>query len=516
MADDRRQRGRGRAGGRAGARTKAGGKSAPRRGGAGPQDAVHVADDATLQALLRQIDRGEADEARAERAARAAAEDEGPAEPVPWPEDDGVEYQPAPPPRVEVPRRFLADYYDDPGYKLRPWAVAGPSGPGGVGVIGRMRRAGEKIAVRVSVPLAHGYFGVPESGKTYMLGNLVELSILRTRYLNVLPVPGCAIAVYLRSAPQLLASVSPNRDERQIERLVYSYGSLPQGVGDVVWLTSPAEVAALRARHPQVQVHGLRSSCAELGLDNLRAALGIEPDDPSPYARQVDRLLQGLPEGFTYETLWEAAKEFGFRDEGVRRRVLQRLRTARRWIDDRRRLRSLLRPGRLIVVDLRGAWLGEEEAARLCGVLLDVLVLSQGAGREGPVGRLPLTLIFDEAQHFVRWPRLRDQLERLVRERRHYGVALGLGSQNPLALPTSLLGQLDGIGVFRHGSRRWNRHLAEECRAFEALTAEQTAAQDTGQMCFWSQNWEGGGGELGADNLVQLDIRPRLSHHGEV
>lgn len=444
------------------------------------------------------------------RAVAVPEEEPPPPPPLPFPEDDGVEYTPPPPPMVVLPELLRAAYYDEPGFVLRPFAVAGPLEPrGSMGVVGRMTRADEKIAVRVGAPLAYGYFGVPRSGKTYAMGNLIEVFTQRTPYLNAGITPGCAVVLYLRGSPQLLDAVYPNRDEADLEKLVCRYGSLPQGLQDVVWLTWSGNVARLRKEHPHLQVHGVRLSCAELGVDNLRTLLGIEPDDTSAYARQVNQLLAELPPGFEYEDLWEGAHQFPFRDEGVRRQVVEKLRAARGWIDDRRRLRDLVKPGRMLVVDLRGAWLSEEEMARLCGVVIDVLALPTA----GQARAFPLTLFFDEAHHFVIWPRLYRQLERLLRERRHLGVGVVLGSQDPLSVPASFLGQLDGIGVFRHGSRRWIRRLWDERGAFRALTAEMTAQLVHGQYFFWSDSWEGGDGEL-EDNLVLIQGRPRLSWHG--
>src|SRR5579872_6949955 len=79
-----------------------------------------------------------------------------------------AEYAPLPVPRLPLCVRLPAEFCHDPRFVLLPYVTAGTLSPGAhIGVLGRMVRAGEKLAVCYDHPFVHGYFGPPGQGKTY-------------------------------------------------------------------------------------------------------------------------------------------------------------------------------------------------------------------------------------------------------------------------------------------------------------------------------------------------------------
>ena len=76
-------------------------------------------------------------------------------------------------------------------------------------------------------PFAHGYFGPPNSGKSYIKGCHVENGLCRTPYLNRLPAPLCVVSVHYESGPgrvpDLLHSHLPNQSPDEVVHLGQSH-----------------------------------------------------------------------------------------------------------------------------------------------------------------------------------------------------------------------------------------------------------------------------------------------------
>src|SRR5262249_51999925 len=128
------------------------------------------------------------------------------------------------------------------------------------------------------------------------------------------------------------------------------------------------------------------------------------------------------------------------------------------------RLRDLVRPGRLLIFDLRDAWLAPRAALRLVQVVLDVLLSGEGGG--GRALPCNLLLCIDEAHKLLANPELRTLIEHVIRERRHLRVSVILSSQDPLSIPHSTLAELDSVGLFQTASARSIRHLAHDIAPF--------------------------------------------------
>src|SRR2546425_105805 len=78
----------------------------------------------------------------------------------------GPEYTPARLPPLPLRAPFSQP---SPRLPLSPYAIAGcRRRPRELGLVGRCTRAGEPIAVGLDDCFAHGYFGVPGAGKSYV------------------------------------------------------------------------------------------------------------------------------------------------------------------------------------------------------------------------------------------------------------------------------------------------------------------------------------------------------------
>src|SRR6185437_17070697 len=87
-----------------------------------------------------------------------------------------------------------------------------------------------------------------------------------------------------------------------------------------------------------------------------------------------------------------------------------RLDFAARFIDDSRSLRSLLKPGRLVIVDLRDEFVEKEQALGLFVSMLNVF-----AGSGIVAERFNKLIVFDEAHKYM-GSALSDQVIGVIRE----------------------------------------------------------------------------------------------------
>ncbi len=430
--------------------------------------------------------------------------------------DDGRPYAPQPLGPQPLCIALPAGWYDDPYYELSPYAYAGCDAlPRQFGVIGTCADSGELIASDFGGCFAHAFFGTPHSGKTYAEGVYLESALLHNPYQTRLPYPLCALSFGFgrhgggsHMAEQMVARY-PNHDPAEVRRLVHDHGTLPQGIEDVVGLTVSRQAGALREQHPHSQVLPLRFPCCQLGIDNLKRMMIMDDQAHTLMAEQVSELVDGLPHGFTKEDLIGRALRRRFAHKGIKRLVLKRLRLACQLIDDECDVRGLIRPGRLIAVELRDMWLPWTRAMKLFQVVLDVMVMGEGG--------LPcnLLLAIGEAHKFLKDPGVRETVEELIKERRHLGLSVVLSSQDPTAVPRSTLAEMDGVGLFRMDSERLVKHVGRDFVAFKQLTARDTAALKDGQMFFWSQKWHVPDAPGTLDGyLVKVQVRPRMSHHG--
>lgn len=80
----------------------------------------------------------------------------------------------------------------------------------------------------------------------------------------------------------------------------------------------------------------------------------------------------------------------------------QRLDLAASYIDDETRIKDLIRPGRLIIVDLRDEFVERDEALGLFVVLMELF--AEATDPKG--GRFNKLVVFDEAHKYIDSPSL--------------------------------------------------------------------------------------------------------------
>ncbi len=410
------------------------------------------------------------------------------------------------------------DWLEDPDFQLMPFVTAGTATPGRhIGVLGRMTRANEKLAVCYDRPFAHAYFGPPGFGKTYGDGCHIENVMIRTRYLNILKNRYCVISLSYEHGdshpPELLASRFPNRNVEEVESLLWNYGSETKGIKDGLCFTLEDKVRRHRKDYPHWQTHALKFRPCILGILGLKHLMGLSEEVETFYASQFEEMIRTLPPGFTIADIERGLATHPFQNKGVRKMLVQRFAMAKDYLDDNYPpLRSYIKAGRLILLDIRDGWISPQHAMRLFAAFNYVMFMS-GSREELPC---PLLLLVDETHKFTDHPVVANQIEYFVRERRHLNLSLILSSQDPMSLPRSVIGQLDVVGVYRVDTQRWLDYLGQEIAAFRGVSVTEFVNLKPGQLWLWARHWheESGLEEMSGNTLVCITVRPRMSQHG--
>ena len=144
----------------------------------------------------------------------------------------------------------------------------------------------------------------------------------------------------------------------------------------------------------------------------------------SLYIRQIGLVLKKLRGDLTLDALRDGVEHSGLSDH-LKGLALLRLRFAQEYIDDTRRLTDVLRPGRLVIVDLRDELVEKDEALGVFVVLLQMFAETTYDGRS-----FNKLVVFDEAHKYVDSPDLIGGLVEVVREMRHKGTSVLVASQD--------------------------------------------------------------------------------------
>jgi len=129
---------------------------------------------------------------------------------------------------------------------------------------------------------------------------------------------------------------------------------------------------------------------------------------------------------------------------------------------------TLIRPGRLVIVDLRDEFMEKDQALRLFVVLLELFAEVTFEGR-----KFNKLVVFDEAHKYIESPDLVAGLVEVVREMRHKGTSIMVASQDPPSLPVQLIELSSQIILHKFNSPAWLKHIQKANAALGGLIPER-------------------------------------------
>ena len=374
------------------------------------------------------------------------------------------------------------------------------------GVLGEV--AGRTVSLDLNETHTISLFGVQGGGKSYTLGSIIEAASLPAPPVNVLPHPLATVVFHYSKtqdyAPEFTSMVHPNDDSGQLAALKERYGAEPQALTDVLLLAPEAQVDKRRAEYPGIEVHPLAFSSAELKAEHWKFLLGAV-GNRSTYIKQIAKAIRKHRDNLTLDTIRRELAGSRMPDH-VKDLAEDRLDLAAEYIDDNVRLTSLIRPGRLVIVDLRDDLIEKDDALGLFVVLMQLFADARDGDR-----RFNKLVVFDEAHKYIDSPDLVAGLVESVREMRHKGMSILVASQDPPSVPVQLIELSDHIILHKCTSPAWLKHLQKANAALSGLTAEQLAQLRTGEAYIWSSRATDPAFTYGA---VRIRCRPRVTQHG--
>ncbi|MFI6004783.1 hypothetical protein ACIA98_30985 [Streptomyces sp. NPDC051366] len=374
------------------------------------------------------------------------------------------------------------------------------------GILGEA--VGRAVAIDFHETHTISLFGVQGGGKSYTLGTLIEAASLSAPPVNLLPHPLATVIFHYSQtmdyAPEFTSMIAANDDELQLKILQERYGAQPSALDDILLLTPADQVEDRRREFPGIDVQPLRFASRELQAAHWRFLMGAVGNQ-STYIRQLTRIMRTHRNALNLDAIRQGVADSGMPDH-VKQLAQQRLDLAADYIDDSAHLTSLIRPGRLIIVDLRDEFIEKDEALGLFVVLMQLFAEARRDGEH-----FNKLIVFDEAHKYIDSPDLVAGLVETVREMRHKGMSILVASQDPPSVPVSLIELSDHVILHKFTSPAWLKHLQKANTAFASLRPDQLAQLQPGEAYIWASKATDPAFTYGA---TRVRCRPRVTRHG--
>lgn len=372
------------------------------------------------------------------------------------------------------------------------------------GVLGRT--GNRTVALDLDGTNIISIFGVQGGGKSYTVGSVVEMATQSFAGTNILPSPLASIVFHYHGSqdypPEFVSMVAPNSRDDEIRTLQQEFGASPGRLEDVLILTSPDKVPDRKVEFPSLRVEPILFSSSELNIRDWQFLMGVFGDQM--YMKQVTLIMRRLRPYLTLSGLRSEIELSGLNDN-QKALVNTRLDFAEQFIDDHYRLADVLRPGQLVIVDLRDELITKEEALGLFVVMLNIFA---NAGRDQGFNKL---IVFDEAHKYMNDDDLAGYIVEVVRQMRHQGVSVLIASQDPPSLPNAIIELSTMVILHRFNSPKWLKHVQQSITALSELQPDQMANLMPGEAYVWAakstdRNF--------MRHAVKMRFRPRLTQHG--
>jgi DNA phosphorothioation-dependent restriction protein DptH len=418
---------------------------------------------------------------------------------------DGTSKLPASEKSSEIATPMLGPLYD---------VLLGTASPSPqYGILGDI--AGRRVAIDLNQTHTISLFGVQGGGKSYTLGTIAEMALLPIDHINLLPQPLSTVIFHYSPTmdyrPEFTSMTEANSDDAQVRTLREVYGAEPKALSDVILLVPADKLNERRNEYPGIEVVPLKFAARELQTSHWRFLMGAVGNQAT-YIRQINRVMKSLRNDLTLAGLREGINASLLADH-LKEMARVRLDLAAEYIDDNACLKSLIRPGRLLIVDLRDEFIEKDEALGLFVVLLQLFAEAKyidERGEESPFNKL---VVFDEAHKYIENPDLVAGLVEVVREMRHKGTSILVASQDPPSVPLSLIELSSQVILHKFNSPAWLKHIQKANAALGGLTPEKMSHLKSGEAYIWSSKATD---ELFTKSAVKVHLRPRITQHGEL
>jgi DNA helicase HerA-like ATPase len=370
--------------------------------------------------------------------------------------------------------------------------------------VGKIHASNETVALDLDHPKTIGIFGYMGSGKSYLLGNLIESAAQAIPGINNLQFPLAVVVFnYRRNAADRfelssLASANPNKADA--ERLRADYQASPDALRDIHVLCLPGELRPERRQeYGNLPATELFFDPRTLGAEDWELLMG-EPGSEAVFARTIRNTLSEM-RGAGPITFNGLQQQTLARLTGQSRAAANlRFEFVGRYVSEERGcdFSQLLRPGRVLVVDLRQPLFNKDDALRFF-----LVCANQISGVQSEFNKM---IVFDEAHEYLS-PSFGERMESRIRLMRHEGTSYVFATQDVGSIPPQISRFLTTRFVFDLGTRENVEDLervAPDFRGYQVMGIRPG-------RCFLQST-------ASTQNLFsrprEVEVRPRVTKHG--
>ncbi|MCC2523580.1 ATP-binding protein [Vibrio coralliilyticus] len=374
------------------------------------------------------------------------------------------------------------------------------------GLLGEV--AGRKVALDLNHTHTMSLFGVQGGGKSYTLGSVVEMATKSVPAISQLEKELASVIFHYSATqdykPEFTSMVAANDEAGQLKKLKETYGAEPTALDDVVLLTPEEKLEQRKAEYPGIEVHPLSFCSAELQAAHWKFLMGAVGNQAA-YIRQIANIMRKNRRNLTLDAIRKGIEDSNLSD-ALKDLANMRLDFAELYVDDTASVSSLIRPGRMIVVDLRDEFIEKDEALGLFVVLLQIFSEAKYNGQS-----FNKLIVFDECHKYIDSPDLVKGLVETVREMRHKGTSVMIASQDPPSVPVQLIELSSQIILHKFNAPSWLKHIQNACSSLKSLTPEKLGSLKPGEAYVWSSK---ASDNAFSTDALKVQCRPRVTKHG--
>jgi DNA phosphorothioation-dependent restriction protein DptH len=376
------------------------------------------------------------------------------------------------------------------------------------GILGKLATTGDTIGLDLDGTSTISLFGVQGSGKSYTVGTILEMATKQFNRANKLPAPLASVVFHYSKSesyePEFTSLKEGNQKQDELERLKAEYGVFPEGIEDVIIITPKDRVEERQEEYENIEVLPLQFSTSELNVEDWNFLMSTG-DSSALYLRQLKSVLKEYRRNLTLENIKIGVQEEDFEDR-PRRLLEQRLRFVEEYINDKTKIGSALKPGRVVIVDIRDEFIEEDEALGLFMVLLRIF--SDVKFNNNAFNKM---IVFDEAHKYMKDQSLMGNVVEVIREMRHKGVSMLIASQNPPSVPKEIIELSNLVVLHKFNAPAWLKHIQKTLTATENLQAAQLNQLKAGEAYVWASKSTH---SIFEKQPQKIQLRPRITMHG--
>ena len=369
---------------------------------------------------------------------------------------------------------------------------------------------GKKIAIDLSETNTISLFGVQGGGKSYTIGTISEMVLKNFENVNLLPSPLAGVIFHYSESmdyePEFTSMIYPNDKESELKKLKEKYGAEPENVEDVILLTPKDKIEERQLEFPSIKVMPIAFNSNELNVQDWMFLLGAIGND-SAYIKQLKSIMKEQRRNLSINGISEGVEDSILLSNSQKALARQKLSFASEYIDDNFVLKENLKPGRLIIVDLRDEFIVKEEALGLFVIMLNIF--SSVKAIDG--NHFNKFIVFDEAHKYMDNKDLTSTIVTAIREMRHKGVSIMIASQDPPSLPNEIIELSSIVLLHKFNSPQWLKHIQKSITQLIPLQPSEMSNLNPGEGFLWSTKATD---KSVTNGPIKISTRPRVTKHG--